>query len=298
MAADPPEGARGPIRVSVVVATRDRPEQLADALHALAGAVGPHDEVVVIDSASAGTSTQAVADRAGAACQRAPRPGASLARNLGARRARGAVVAFTDDDCRPDAGWADAWAAAFADPVVGAAVGPVGGAGSAADVPDRGVRRWRWPDDPAGIGSGASLAVRRDVLHAVGGFDERLGPGTPIGAGEDHELLLRVMEAGWEVAFAPRAAVRHEDRRGRIATLHRFYGYGVGAGAVAAMARSLDPAVARRMLRDRLWRDGVAAAARDLRRGWEEPAARAAAMAAGTVAGRVRARGLRSIRSR
>lgn len=289
----PPSGR---CSVTVVVATRDRPAQLAGALQALASAVGPDDEVVVVDSASAGDATRQVAADAGVAYERVPVPGASRARNHGATRTRGDVLAFTDDDCRPRPGWADGFAAAFADPDVGVAVGPVtgAGAGSAADVVDRGARRWRWPADPAHIGSGASLAVRRSAFEAVGGFDERLGPGADVPAGEDHELVLRLLWAGWEAAFAPSAVVEHHDRRGRVGTLRLFYGYGVGAGAVAAMARSLDPATARRLLRSRLWDDGAAAAARHLARRWEEPAARALAMTAGAAVGRVRARRLRS----
>lgn len=287
-------GGRPPL--SVVVATRDRPGPLRGALAAIAAAVGPGDEVIVVDSASADDRTRAVVAEHGATYVRCDVPGASLARNLGARHASAAVVAFTDDDCRPRPGWADAFAAAFADPAVGFAVGPVAGVagGSAADVVERDVRRWAWPADPAHIGSGASMAVRRDALLAVDGFDERLGPGAALAAGEDHEMLLRLLRAGWHGAWAPGAAVDHDDRRDRWATLRLFYGYGVGAGAVAAMARSLDRRVAARMLGTRLWNDGLLGVARDVARRWEEPAARRAAMVIGVVVGVARARSLRS----
>lgn len=296
MAADLPTPAGARPSVSVVVATRDRPAALAGALDALRAAVGPDDEVIVVDSASKGSGTRGVAEAAGVDYMRAPAPGAARARNLGAARARRQVLAFTDDDCRPHHGWAAALAAAFTDPDVGLAVGPVTGVGggSAADVEDRGPRRWRWPDDPAHIGSGASMAVLGDAFRSVGGFDERLGPGAAVAAGEDHELFLRLLHAGWIAAFVPEAVVDHDDRRSRWATLRLFHGYGIGAGTVASMARSLDPAVARGMLRSRLWDDGVVLVGRDLARRHEEPAARAAAMAVGVVAGRIRARRLRS----
>lgn len=277
-----------------MVATRDRPESLDVALSALEGAVGPRDEILVVDSASAAPRTRAVAAAHGVGYLRAERPGASLARNLGAWRVSSEVVAFTDDDCRPRPGWADALAGALSDPAVGLAVGPVRGVagGSAADVGDRGEQRWSWPADPAAIGSGASMAVRRTALLDVGGFDERFGPGAMVGAGEDHELFLRLLRAGWVAAFAPGAAVDHDDRRGRWTTLRLFYRYGVGSGAVAASARSLDASVSRRMLRTRLWSDGLRRVARDLGRRWEEPAARGAAMTAGVVVGAVRGRRL------
>lgn len=294
-ASDPTEG-RPPL--SVVVATRDRPASLAATLAALHGAVGAADEVVVVDSASADGATRAVAAQHGARYLRVEQPGASRARNVGLRGAWTPVVAFTDDDCRPRPGWADAFATAFADASVGFAVGPVHGVagGSAADVDDRGVRRWTWPSDPAHIGSGASLAVRRTAALDVDGFDERLGPGAVLPAGEDHELLLRLLHAGWAGAFCTAAAVDHDDRRGRWATLRLFYRYGVGAGAVAATARSLDPALARRMLGTRLWEDGARRVAGDLARRWEEPAARGAAMTVGVLVGAVRGGRLRARR--
>lgn len=290
--AEPSEGGGRP-GVTVVVASRDRPRSLAATLAALADAVGAADEVIVVDSASSDGATRAVACDAGVGYEHVAVPGASIARNVGARSASGAVIAFTDDDCRPRPGWADAFAAAFGDPTVGLAIGPVTG-GSAADVLDRGAVRWWWPTDPAHLGSGASMAVRTTAFAAVGGFDERIGPGAAIHAGEDHELFLRLLRAGWAAAFAPGAAVHHDDLRDRWATLRLFYGYGVGAGTVVSMARSLDPGFARRLLLHRLGPDGLAVVARDLARRWEEPAARAAAVTAGVAVGRVRARRLRS----
>lgn len=288
----PFEGADRP-RVSIVIATRDRPLSLHKTLDALVHAVRQTDEIIVVDSASSAGSTRYVAREAGVAYHRVEQPGASRARNVGARAATGDVLAFTDDDCRPRAGWADAFAVAFVDPTVGLAVGPVTG-GSAADVADRGAVRWRWPADPAALGSGASMALRRSAFDSVGGFDERLGPGATIRAGEDHELFLRILRADWAGAFAPDAAVHHDDQRSRMATLQLFFGYGIGAGAVTAMARSLDHRLARRLLIERLGTDGVGAVARNIARRWEEPAARAAAMTAGVVVGRVRARRLYS----
>lgn len=287
---------RRPVRVSVVVATRDRHRSLAGTLEALHRAIGPHDEVIVVDSASSGPGTAVVARDHDARYLRLDLPGVSRARNLGARNAAGDVVAFTDDDCRPRPGWADAFASVFADPDVGFAAGPVQGVevGTAADVPDLGDQRWSWPADPAHFGSGASMAFRRSALLVVGGFDERLGPGAPRAAPEEHELFLRLLYAGWAGVFCPGAVVDHDDRRSRWATLRLFYTYGVRAGALAIMVRTLDPVVARRMLRDRLWADGVRRVAGDVARRWEEPAARGAAMTVGVLMGAVRARGLRS----
>jgi len=282
--------------VTVVVATRDRPDSLSETIAALRHAIEPGDEVVIADSASADARTRDVAQAAGVRYVRSEVPGASVARNLGASLASGEVIAFTDDDCRPRPGWSRALAAAYVDPEVAFVTGPVVGAdgGTAADTVDLGRVVWRWPADPGLMGSGASMSVRRAAFEAVGGFDERIGPGARFQAPEEHELVLRLLRAGWAAAFASGAIVDHHDHRDRWTTLRLFFLYGVRAGALCAMCRSLDPAHARRLLWDRLWRRGVRLAAEDLRHGRKEASARAVVMAAGVVLGRVSGRRLRS----
>ena len=278
-----------------MIATRDRPEELQHALASLRGLTRAGDEIVVADSASADDRTRQVAEAAGARYVRCEEPGASLARNQGAQIAAGEVIAFTDDDCRPRPGWVDAIAAPYEDQEVAAVVGAVVGAdgGTAADTHHVGVPRWRWPADPAEMGSGASMSVRRSAFDAIGGFDERLGPGAAVAAAEDHELFLRLLWAGWSVTVAPSAVVEHHDRRSRWVTLRLFYAYGLGTGTLCAMCRSLDPGHARHLLWDRVWRNGIRLAIVDLTRGAEEAAARAVMMALGTVVGRVRGRRMR-----
>lgn len=279
----------------MVVATRDRSESLHATLAALASAVTSADDIVVVDSASSDDRTRLVAEGAGARYLRCDVPGVSIARNRGARVARGQVIAFTDDDCRPRPGWVDALAAPYAAPEVGLVTGSVVGAGggSAADTSHASAVRWRWPADPAEMGSGASMSVRRSAFEDVGGFDERLGPGSSVAAAEDHELFLRLLWAGWTATVAPTAVVDHHDRRSRWQTLRLFYAYGIGAGTVSGMCRSLDPHHARVLLWRRLWRNGIRLTVVDLAKGWKEASARAAVMTAGTVVGRARGRNLR-----
>jgi hypothetical protein len=110
--------------LSVIVAATDSAEAVAGCLASLA-----------VDSASGRIEVVVAADRA-----RIPRiddlegvhwvpaePGAGVPRlrRLGLEQARGDIVAFTEDSCRFDPGWADAWIDAFDDPEVQAATGPV-----------------------------------------------------------------------------------------------------------------------------------------------------------------------------
>ena len=66
------------------------------------------------------------------------------------------------------------------------------------------------PDDPVECDwmLGACLLVRRDMLDAIGGFDE----GFPM-YGEDIELQYRAMRAGWQRWYVPDAVAVHEYQR-------------------------------------------------------------------------------------
>src|SRR5262245_11986459 len=112
--------------VTVVLCSRDRPEQLAEALPAVKASLGAADQLIVVDSASRGPETTGLAERLGVRCVRVERPGLARARNAGVREAATDVVAFTDDDCTPLDGWLDALREPFRDPAVGFVTGAVG----------------------------------------------------------------------------------------------------------------------------------------------------------------------------
>jgi glycosyltransferase involved in cell wall biosynthesis len=280
--------------VAVVICTRDRPGEVAGSLDAVRSVLGPSDALIVVDSASVDRDAVArVAEAAGATVVRVERPGLSRARNAGLAAASAPVIAFTDDDCRPRPGWVDAVAAPFADASVGAVTGPVhaddaGGVEvtTMSDTVGRRVVGWH---DPMELVHGANMAFRRDALDGVGGFDELLGAGGRFRAGEDHDMVLRVLVGGWVVVHEPSAVVAHRQWRTRAQVLRLEYGYGIGSGAFAAKTFRLDRAAGRRLLGRRLWSNGIAQAWREVRARHETGAASSALKAAGVVVGAVRA---------
>jgi glycosyltransferase involved in cell wall biosynthesis len=209
----------------VVIATRDRPEELRQCLRSVRSALSGDDEIIVVDSASRDAQHVArVAADAGAVLIRSERSGSARARNIGARRAHGEFIAFTDDDALVDPSWLEALAARFADPLVGAVVGPVFELGAqhskllfghpdfdpARDTVsfDRATDEWFRRVRLGAIGSGANLAVRRGVFQNLGPFRESLGCGAPIG-GDENYFLLSVVEEGQRVVSDPAVRVRH-----------------------------------------------------------------------------------------
>ena len=203
-----------PLQVSVVVATRDRPERLAAVLAGLRAQTLPRQdfEVIVVDDGSITPGTQAAlaAEQARAALQlstvrHAAARGTSGARNSGWRVARAPLVAFTDDDCVPDANWlGEALEVSRKNPaaIVQGRTEP-----NPAERSRRGVFSRTISVHALGPQYEAcNIFYPRALLERVGGFDETFGV---FSAGEDTDLAWRALEAGGCSVFAPDALVYH-----------------------------------------------------------------------------------------
>jgi GT2 family glycosyltransferase len=269
----------------VVVPTRDRPAHLARCVAALRAELGEGDELLVVDSASRVPVAGAL---------RCQRPGASLARNTGWRAARHDLIAFVDDDVEVQSGWAEAMVAGLTDSAwVAGAVGVPPGqehrerpvAVTTLITPTRLTLASRGT-----VGASANLGVRRSALRAVGGFDERLGPGTWTRAAEDLDLLDRLLAAGYEGWFAPEARAVHDQWRSRRELVGLDHGYGIGLGVrLVLLWRRGQRGRARTVLRDAVWSGTVRTGLRDVAHRYELGALLCAARLAGVVRGAVRA---------
>jgi O-antigen biosynthesis protein len=226
--------------ISVGIATCGRPDALARCLAGLAGGGGRPGEVLVVDQAPSEAARAAVEASGLAHARYLPqqRRGLSASRNLALANATRPVLAVTDDDCVPAPGWVDAL-----DDALTRAPAPAAVTGSILPLGEGrpgfyaiSLRQSPTPVDHAGrvlpwaAGSGANFAASRDLLHAEGGWDERLGTGSPGKAAEDADLLHRLLRSGHVIRYEPAAIVRHEwqTRDRRLAT-RWSYGYGVGA---------------------------------------------------------------------
>ena len=223
-------------QVTVVVPSRDRPEALAACLAALADQTLPDVEVVVVDDASRDrAAVAAVAAEAGVRLVRADGRGPAAARNRGAADASSPLLAFTDDDCRPDPGWLaalvqrlDGGAAVVAGPTRNAQPGDPLAAASQA-VTNHLV------DSTLDAGTVAfaptsNLAMRAEV-HRDLPFDETF----PLAAGEDRDWCARVVASGRRIEFEPTAVVDHHQdlTLARFWRQHQRYG-AARTGTVAA----------------------------------------------------------------
>lgn len=149
--------------------------------------------------------------------------GLSRARNLALRETITEWIAFVDDDCVVEAGFASALLRELgAHPEAGWLSGQVSG-GDARDpdlplvttfsVERECTRSGRWTL-PGSIGFGVFFAVRRDVAERLGGWDERLGPGVPeLPAADDMDFAYRFLRSGGVAVLSPRVRAVHEQWR-------------------------------------------------------------------------------------
>lgn len=199
------------MRLSLVMATLGRTVEIDRCVDSLAAQTRHDFELIVVDQNPDDRLLPVVARaRAlGLACHhlRQREPNLCMARNAGIEHAAGAIVAFPDDDC-----WYDT------------------------DVVEKVLDRFqtqtelqglviRWQETgehPAGRlsfeqfsqfrgarASSITLFFRHDCLRRAGGFDTALGLHSWYGAGEETDLMLRLLGAGDVIEHASDIVVHH-----------------------------------------------------------------------------------------
>ncbi|HZF67194.1 MAG TPA: glycosyltransferase [Gemmatirosa sp.] len=275
---------------SVVVCTRERPDELRRCLQALLRLEAPAGEILVVDNAPSTASTSGVVAEFAAAESphvlrylREDRPGQNWARAAGARAASGEIVAYTDDDVIVDPRWVVGLLAEFViDRCVGAVTGPALALELETEAQEiferRGgfVRGWDRrvfessdmpPAAASRVGAGANAAFRRDLLLQLRLFSHEMDGGTvAMSAGDTYAFYL-VLAHGWRIVYTPDALVWHRHRRDLAALAQTLRAYSVGGFTLflRGLVAHREPAALRLAL-EWLWYDHVRAAARLLLR--------------------------------
>jgi len=260
--------------ISVVICTRDRPDQLEVCVDYVARQDYPNFEVVIVDNVPSGDIVRKLVEaRDGEPVTfryvAEHRPGLSWARNTGVEAAAADLIAFLDDDDEPDSRWLAGIARGFAR---GDDVGCVTGMTLAARLETvaqelfeelgghstgRGftptIFTRKGPQDPLfprpPFGAGANMAFRRESLKRIGGFDVALGAGTPTRMGEDSLAFTLVLLAGYSIAYEPSALMRHNHRRDMDGLREQLHGLNIGLLAYYTALLRHRPAVLPRLFR-------------------------------------------------
>ncbi|NWG74292.1 MAG: glycosyltransferase [Rubrivivax sp.] len=255
--------------VSVAICTYNRVAMLQDTLASFAAQHGrcrARFELLVVDNNSSDGTAAAVAAFAGehphvpTRCIREPRQGLSHARNRAAREAAGAVVVFCDDDVYFDTNVVDAYADAFrGDAGLAAAAGRID---AHFEAP-----RPAWLSDallaPYSITAfgdasrplaadeqpvGANMAVRRELVLALGGFNPKLGrDGKSLLSNEENLFFGQLRRQGGAFAYLPAARVRHRISPERLTEqwlVSRYFWQGISDAVLEVETGRLSRAAA------------------------------------------------------
>ncbi|HYI07983.1 MAG TPA: glycosyltransferase [Thermoanaerobaculia bacterium] len=199
-------------RISVVVCTYNGARTIRDCLEGLLRLDYPDYEAIVVNDGSTDATPDIAAEYPFRLISTENR-GLGNARNTGMEAATGEIVAYTDDDARPDPHWLQYLAAAFRDSthagIGGPNIAPAGDgfvAECIAHAPG-GPVHVLLDDSVAEHIPGCNMAFRRDALLAAGGCDPiyRL-------AGDDVDLCWRMQQSGRTLGFSPAAIVWHHRR--------------------------------------------------------------------------------------
>jgi mycofactocin system glycosyltransferase len=219
-------------QVSVIVPVRNRPGDIAACLDSLTRLDYPAEklEVIVVDDASE-DETPAAAAVFGVRVIRLKRHRrASFCRNVGARQARGEILAFIDSDCLADPLWLKQLIPAFEDASLAAIGGRVD-----AYCHDTTLDRYEkvksslmvsryakrsTAADPFFYVPACNFLIRRDVFRALEGFDIRMN------VGEDVDLCWRLQNQGQALEFRTDGVVYHKHRNRLAAFCRRRFDYG------------------------------------------------------------------------
>jgi glucosyl-dolichyl phosphate glucuronosyltransferase len=268
------ESTRPEVSVVVAAPTMDRWADIVAGVEALARqTVPPLETILVVDHNDALLARARDELSAVRVLDNTRTGGASGARNTGIAAAEGTVIAFLDDDARPEPDWVERLLAGYDDPQV-LAVG--------------GVARPVWPDRrPAHLPPeldwlvgctylgqptvrtdvrnlwGCNMSVRREVFDRIGGFDEEVGRIGLIPLGnEETELCIRIGQRipGGRVVYEPSAVVHHRVTEARCQwsyLVSRSHAEGISKAAMSQVVGTGDATSDERRYATRVLPKGV-----------------------------------------
>jgi hypothetical protein len=210
--------------LSVIICTRNRAKSLQKCLKAInaESLKSVSGELIIVDNGS-DDETVKVAEKfinevdIDSIVLSEPRAGLSRARNTGLKYSRGDTIIFTDDDCYLDDDYINIANEIFENK-------PFSYCGGRILLYDKTDAKYGIMEQdnfelippnsflPPGKFQGANLIIKREVYEKIGGFDQRLGAGTPFRC-EDIDYVARASNAGFIGAHVPELIVYHHHRR-------------------------------------------------------------------------------------
>ena len=225
------------MKLSLVIASLERTQELHDLLEGLATQPFRDFEVLVVDQNEDDrllSTVEKYKRRFPLTHIRSDIRNASHARNVGLFAAKGELVGFPDDDCLYQPDTMPRVIEHFdRDPGLTLLGGPC-------ITPSGRLANGRWSPrscaiDEANVWTtmqGFSMWIRTEAALAVGGFDPAIGPGTPWGSSEEPDFALRLLRHGYRGFYDVTLGIFHPDKTMTPGAIARAHHYGAGMGRV------------------------------------------------------------------
>lgn len=197
--------------ISVIIPAYNASGNVGICLEALLKQTYPKNrfEVIVVDDGSS-DDTVAVVEGFDVKLLKQTNQGAGVARNYGAKEAKGEIILFTDSDCEPEDDWIEKMVEPFNDTAI------VGGKGFYKTKQRKIIPRFAQLEYDAKCDmlkkerfidfiDTYSAAYRKDVFLKVGGFDAVY----TTASGEDSELSYKLALMNYKMVPVPNAFVYH-----------------------------------------------------------------------------------------
>jgi len=260
--------------ISVVVCSLNGGDVISDALKAIKAQkwAGKLEIIVVDDGSTDGTYKIAKSFKGVKVIKNKVNLGIASSRNVGIKAAKGEIIAFTDDDCRPQSTWIKELYAGFAsDKVLAVGGDTISNDRSSLTLRYLSVHQLYKPIDNKilksrnpfyrfslyikdllgmsspvpnlkrsvySLGAG-NISFRKSALKEIGTFDKRF-----VFAAEDVDLCKRLNNAYPEgLWYSPKAKVIHQVDSDLKDTLRRSKAYGIGDAQLFHKHKDFIPAI-------------------------------------------------------
>jgi glycosyltransferase involved in cell wall biosynthesis len=258
-----------PQLISALVCTYGRGRLVVDTVSSILANTHPNFELVVVDQSKDDRTLEALESFCSdprLTYLRSTTIGKGDALNVGLTATKGSTIAITDDDCTVPPNWLETFGSIFAmHPKVAVAFCCVEAgehdraAGFVPDFVRSGERMLTTMHDTRHVrGLGAGIAVRRDMIKEIGGFDPMLGPGSRFHDCDDRDIAIRALLARYHVYETSKIAVKHFGFRswqqGQQLARRNFLGIGAAYSKFLKCGRiQLMYIPAREFIRYALW---------------------------------------------
>ena len=259
--------------ISVIVCTRNRANRIAECLGSIQKSIKNASiqdcEIIVVDNASEDNTNVIVKEWAHASQVPThllfePQKGLSRARNLAMSKAKGEVLIFIDDDCMMTLSYIKEALRHNSEDNI-----PIfrGGRVMLGDLNDLPLTitinptphptscslkmRSASRENLANFIFGCNMMIRRSTASQIGNFDENLGPGTTLPAGEDYDYIIRAYLADVMIESVPDMVVLHYHGRKSVTEGKRLLkNYMAGSGAMYLKYAFIDFNICRQLFWD------------------------------------------------